>query len=170
MIDQDRENSIHRLVEYVEENKEKFYRLSYGYLKDEQLALDTIQDAIVKAISKMHTLKNPDYLKTWFYRIIINECLNQLKRKKKIEEINIEQYDISFEEQEMSDAIDVYRKIDQLKPELKTIIILRFFEDMKLEEIVKITHTNLSTVKSRLYKALKQLKGKIEEEDYEKIG
>lgn len=56
----------------------------------------------------------------------------------------------------------MYDAIDGLNPKLKTIVILYFFEGMKLEEISKITHTNLSTVKSRLYKALDILKIKME--------
>ena len=52
----------------------------------------------------------------------------------------------------------LYSAIDDLSPELKTILILRFFEDMKLDEIAEITSLRLSTVKARLYKALKLLK------------
>ena len=53
--------------------------------------------------------------------------------------------------------------MDLLEPKLKMIIILRFFEDMKIEEIAKITRTNTNTVKTRLYKALKILKMNMEE-------
>lgn len=58
---------------------------------------------------------------------------------------------------------DLHEAISQLPPHLRTIILLRFFEDMKLEEIARITRTNLSTVKSRLYKALKLLKLEMED-------
>lgn len=61
------------------------------------------------------------------------------------------------------DNIDLYKAIDELNPKLKTIIILRFFEDMKLEDIANITHTNVNTVKSRLYKALHLLKINLED-------
>ena len=53
---------------------------------------------------------------------------------------------------------DIYQKIQSLNEKLQTVIILRFFEDMKIEEIAKITNVNISTVKSRLYKGLKELK------------
>ena len=61
--------------------------------------------------------------------------------------------------------MDLYKAIDSLKPKLKTVIILRFFEDKSLAEISKITNSNLSTVKTRLYKALKELKVKIRKDE-----
>ena len=52
----------------------------------------------------------------------------------------------------------MYKYIESLDSKLRTVIILRYFEDMKIEEIAKITKTNVNTVKSRLYKALQVLK------------
>ena len=62
------------------------------------------------------------------------------------------------------EGIDVYKCVQSLNEKLKTVIILRFFEDMKIDEIAKITKTNENTVKSRLYKGLKELKKLIEKE------
>lgn len=149
---------IEELTQYVQTNQDKLYRLAYHYVKEEQLALDMIQDAIVKALTKIHTLKNPEYVKTWFYRILINECLTNIRKKKVTDVITWEDYEIAFEDKDVTETLDIYGQINQLKPKLKTVIVLRFFEDMKLEEIMKVTNTNLSTVKSRLYKALEQLK------------
>ena len=64
-----------------------------------------------------------------------------------------------------SDNIDLYEAIDKLPGKLKTIIMLRFFEDMSLEEIAQTIKINLSTVKSRLYKALAVLKLDMKGED-----
>ncbi len=65
----------------------------------------------------------------------------------------------------ISEYIDLYQALDKLPIKLKTVVLLRFFEDMKLEEIAQITCVNLSTVKSRLYKALKVLKINMEVEN-----
>ena len=65
---------------------------------------------------------------------------------------------------DISEYIDLYQALDKLPIKLKTVVLLRFFEDMKLEEIAQITGVNLSTVKSRLYKALKVLKINMEVE------
>lgn len=153
-----RDEAIQVLIEYVKTNEDRLYRVAYSYVKDEETALDMLQDAIEKAIRKIHTLEYGEYVKTWFYRILINRCIDNLKIKSIRKEILLEDYHINEENKEY---IDIYRSIDKLKPKLKTIIVLRYFENMKLEEIAKITNTNVSTVKTRLYKALKELKSEL---------
>lgn len=61
-------------------------------------------------------------------------------------------------------VMDLRHALKALDPKLRAVVELRFFEDMKLEEIAAIMHMNLSTVKSRLYKALKLLRLDLEEE------
>ena len=53
------------------------------------------------------------------------------------------------------------RAVDHLEPKLKTIVILRYFEDLKLEEIAQATGANLNTVKARLYRALKKMREEL---------
>lgn len=153
---------IQQLIKFFEENEKRIYKFAYGYVKDQDIALDLVHEAIVKAMQKRETLKNAQYLKTWFYRILINECLDFLRKNKKIlffedvkEDNIIEQMNDFINKNEY---IDLYDAIDELPPKLKTIVMLRYFEDMKLEEIAKVTKTNLSTIKSRLYKAIEILK------------
>ena len=62
-------------VQYIIENQNKFYRLAYSYVKEEQAALDVIQNAICRALEGCFGLKNPLALRTWFYRILVNEAL-----------------------------------------------------------------------------------------------
>ncbi len=156
------------LTLYIKENQESFYRVAYSYVKDTNTALDVIQEAIIKALKNRNTLKNEEYLKTWFYRILINECLMHIRKNKKITYLdNIDECSPIRDESNDIDNFDdmqvLYNAIKKLEPNLKTIIILRFFEDMKIEEIAKVTNTNLNTVKSRLYKALKILRISIED-------
>ena len=145
--------------EYITQNQQAFYRLAYSYTKNSDAALDVVQDAVVKGIEKLHTLRNPAYMKTWFYRILVNQALTYLRGKKVV---SLEEYTESTcpaaEEQDVAQNVDLYRAVQGLEPILRTIVILRFFEDMKLEDIAAITGAPLSTVKSRLYKALKLLK------------
>ena len=68
-------------------------------------------------------------------------------------------------EEDFTTNIQLYEKINNLKPKLKTVILLRFFEDLKLSEIAQVTKTNENTVKSRLYQALNQLKVEWEEKE-----
>ena len=148
------------LVPFIRENQQQFYRLAFSYVRDSETAMDLVQDAIVKAIQNMHTLRQPDRLKTWFYRILVNECLMYLRKNRKLLPIQSLEQELAAPEQGNQ---DLHEAISQLPPHLRTIILLRFFEDMKLEEIARITRTNLSTVKSRLYKALKLLRLEMED-------
>ena len=61
-------------------------------------------------------------------------------------------------------SMDLYAALEQLSPEMKTVILLRFFEDMKLEEMAEVLGVNVNTVKSRLYRALRLLKADLEVE------
>ena len=145
------------LINYVKDNKEKLYRVAFSYSKNEEEALDIVQEAITKALKNINKLKQTEYVKTWFYRILINECL-QYKRNKRIITCELSEIENQIESKNMSpDELDVYNYVQNLNEKLKTVIILRYFEDMKISEIAKITKTNENTVKSRLYKALKIL-------------
>ncbi len=152
---------------FVHENQHKFYRLAYSYVKNRDEALDLVQEAVVRALQKLSALRQPEYMKTWFYRILVNECLMYL-RKRKI--VNLPYEDELLSESVSTDlsSLEMLSCIEKLEPKLKTVVFLRFYEDMKLEEIANVTETNLSTVKSRLYRALKLLRLEIfgEEESY----
>lgn len=151
------------LIEYLKNNRDKLYRVAFSYSKNEEAALDIVQEAILKALKNINKLKEVEYVKTWFYRILINECLQYIKKNKRMITCQLQEIegqiewndDISFE------GIDVYKHIQDLNEKLKTVIILRFFEDMKIEEIALVTKTNVNTVKSRLYKGLEKLKKSI---------
>lgn len=151
------------LIEYLKNNQDKLYRVAFSYSKNEEAALDIVQEAILKALKNINKLKEVEYVKTWFYRILINECLQYIKKNKRMITCQLQEIegqiewndDISFE------GIDVYKHIQDLNEKLKTVIILRFFEDMKIEEIALVTKTNVNTVKSRLYKGLEKLKKSI---------
>lgn len=151
------------LVLLIESNQERFYKVAYSYVKNREDALDIVHDAIVKALQSYHTLRKPEYAQTWFYRILINESISFGRKKKKVvslDDLSISSMPSDSESSELcrEDYLDLYTAIDRLPADLKTVIILRFFEDMKLDTIAKITSTNLSTTKSRLYRALQYLK------------
>ena len=149
-----------RLIEFIEENQDKLYRIAFSYVKNEDLALDIVQESIEKALRNIKTLKHEEYVKTWFYRILINESLGYIRRNKNTTLCQAEDLkdDIEWNDNITIEGIDLYNNIGKLKEKLRTVIILRFFEDLKIEEIARITKTSPNTVKSRLYKGLEELK------------
>lgn len=137
------------------ENYEKYYRLAYSYVHNEADAQDIVQEAAYKAIFKSSMLKNPEYAGTWIYRIMVNEALAFLRKNSRVKpeaEIERESHTDTYRDFDLEEAMET------LKPLEKTIVTLRFFEDFKLEQIALVTNENISTVKSRLYRALKKLR------------
>ncbi len=163
-----RQKTYDRLVEYIIENQNKFYRLAYSYVRNEADALDVVQSAVCKALEKSGTLRNEHAMRTWFYTILVNESLSVLKEKKRVvlskEETGPEP---GYEEKGFELYDELYDQIDQLEPEVQSIIRLRFFEELPLEQIAEIMKMNLSTVKSKLYRGLNRLKIAVREEDYQ---
>lgn len=149
-----------RLIEFIEENQDKLYRIAFSYVKNEDLALDIVQESIEKALRNIKTLKHEEYVKTWFYRILINESLGYIRRNKNMTLCQVEDLkdNIEWNDNITIEGIDLYNNIGKLKEKLRTVIILRFLEDLKIEEIARITKTSPNTVKSRLYKGLEELK------------
>ena len=68
------------LVDHILNHQADFYRLAFSYVKNQDAAMDVVQEAIVKALDKVDTLREPAYLKTWFYRILLNEAMNHFRR------------------------------------------------------------------------------------------
>ena len=152
------DNTIRQqLSQYIVDHQEEFYRLAYSYVKNRDAALDVVQESIVKALSRSDTLRQPDYLKTWFYRILLNESMNHYRQGKRLVPLDVVP-DAPAPAGDPAGRLDLYAAIDRLSPQEQAIIRLRFFEDMKLEEVAQVTGTNLNTVKSRLYKSLRKLR------------
>lgn len=151
-----REAIIHQLLV---ENYNKYYRLAYSYVHNEADAMDIVQEGAYKAILKSDTLKNIDYAQTWIYRIIINEAL-EFKRKNQRDTVDIKE-DLIINSDSYAN-FDLERAIDELPALDKTIIKLRFYEELKIEQIADITNENINTIKSRLYRTLKKLRLSID--------
>ena len=147
-----------QLTAFLLADQQHFYRVAYSYCHNPENAMDIVQSAACKALEKYHTVREPQYLKTWFYRILINESLDFLRRKKKeviAEDFLEEDHHDPLSSQ--ADYLDLYQAILQLPPNIKTIILLHYFEDMTLRQIAEVTQINENTVKSRLYRGLKKL-------------
>ena len=72
-----------RLIQYILENQDRFYRVAYSYTRHQEDALDVVQSAVCKALEAHKNIKNEDAIKTWFYKILINECLTVIKKRKR---------------------------------------------------------------------------------------
>lgn len=148
------------IEEIILEKYNEYYRLAYSYVHNEEDASDIVQNGAYKALRSSYTLKNPEYVKTWIYRIMLNECLTYLKQPKffsyeameEEKEMELGSVQDQYENVDLQNALGVLSKKDQ------AIIIMKYFEDKKLEEIADILEENVSTIKSRLYRSIKKLR------------
>ena len=153
------------LQENVIDNKEKYYRLAFSYVRNADDALDIVQESIYKAFLSIDKIENPEYIKTWFYRIVVNNSIDFLRKNKKVTAMEadvLESYGTGIEDR--YEDIDLHRAIEALSPDYKSIITLRYFEDLKIEEVAKVLNENTNTVKTRLYRALKILRIEMRED------
>lgn len=161
-------NLENQLEDYIIKNKELFYRLAYSYVKNVDDALDVVQESIYKAFSSIDSLKNFNYIKTWFYRIIVNVSLDFL-RKRKREIVTDEEFLFNDDTGTVDNYadMDLQKSLETLPENYRNIIVLRFFEDLKLEEIAEILDENINTIKTRLYKALEMLRLSMDDKNKE---
>ncbi len=153
-----------RLIQYILENQDRFYRIAYSYTRHQEDALDVVQSAVCKALEAHENLRNADAVKTWFYRILINECLTVIKKRSRVVlAADAVEQEAVYYEQGYEPGGDIEPELEKLDLDVQGIIKLRFFEEMSLKEISSITGLKLNTVKTKLYRGLKQLKETIQE-------
>ena len=146
---------------FMDDNIDAAYRFAFTYAKNKEDAEDILNESVVKALRSLHTLKDPDKIKPWFFTIIARTALNQIKSRQKI--IFMEQRDMETLETVTDDYsnMDFAQLIRHLDPKYKAILVLRFLEDMTIAETAQVLGLSESTVKTRLYKALELLKREL---------
>ena len=152
------------MTTYLVEDQARFYRLAYSYLHNREEALDAVQTAVCKALEKQDGLRDAGAIRTWFTRILVNACMDQLRQRKRVTLVPPEALDAGSYEDPLPEDGSLARRVDALPPEVATIVKLRFYEDLSLKEISQIVDCPLSTVKTRLYAGLKKLRIAVEGE------
>ena len=143
------------------ENYDKYYRLAYSYMKSEQDALDVVQESPHKAIGDGGQVKEQRYIGTWLYRIGVNTALDALRRRGR--EVALEEWEENSWQPSYA-GLELWEILDQLDEKERTVVVLRYFHDLKLEDIAGILGENVNTVKARLYRTLKKMRMDLEPE------
>lgn len=160
------ENMKEKVEQVLLESYHSLYKLAYTYVKNEEDALDIVQESAYKAIKYAGSIREEGYIKTWLWRIVINTSLDYIKKNRK--ECSIDAIAEKGKEDEYTD-FDTIKMLDLLNDKEKTVINLRFFQEMKLEEIAMMLDSNVSTVKTLLYRSLQKLKKHINIEEKKQI-
>jgi RNA polymerase sigma-70 factor, ECF subfamily len=147
--------------ELVEAEKERLYRMAYLYVKNESDAIDIVYETIYKAYISIKKLKETNYFSTWLTRILINTALDFIKKNKRVIPVEeLERYGNykNIEKLHIEERMDLVDAIDQLEEKYKTVIILRYYNDLTIKEIAKILNYPEGTVKTNLHRAINQLR------------
>lgn len=143
------------------ENYDRYYRLAYSYVHNDADAADIVQNGAYRAILHCESLREEAYAGTWVYRIMLNETFRLCKSSQR-KMVALEEIEIEKGEEDVYEDFDLRRALDSLNKKDKAVVELRYFEDMKLEDIAEVLQENLSTVKSRLYRSMKKLRLELE--------
>lgn len=126
------EKSYDRIVAFILENKDNFYRLAYLNIDNQELALNMVEKSVRHALKRSGTLHNNMAIKVWFYQILLDECRNMERTAKKITDISIVESDKEDSEN------DILHRIRRLDFEHRMILILYHFEGFAEDEIARI--------------------------------
>lgn len=139
--------------------EQTMYRVSMSMLKNETDCQDVVQDTILTAYSKINTLKNEKFFKTWVIRILINKCnkiLNNRKRNSYSEDTYIEAS--SEKGESIQSTTEIRIALESLRPKIRIVMVMFYIEDFSVDEIHKVLRIPVGTVKSRLSQGRKQMK------------
>ena len=143
----------------------QLYSTAKTILYSDQDCADAIQDTIVKAFSKIQTLKNDKYAKTWLMRILINECYTILRKTSKVIYLDEMCETTELAADEKSDYSDLYKAVGSLKEDLRMPVILYYIENFNIREIAQIMDISEGAVQKRLARARGKLRQDLQESE-----
>ena len=140
----------------IKSYEKDLYKVAIAMTKNDDDALDCIQEAILQAYISIKDLRQDEYFKTWLIKILINKCNALLKKNKKI--LNLDVSIAENDKVEQSDRLELKDSINNLDSDLKIIVILYYYEDMSIKDISESLNIPQGTIKSRLSRARSKLK------------
>src|SRR5213593_4310414 len=159
--------------ELVARHRDKIFARAFSMMRNEEDAVDLSQEAWVKGWQRLKQFQGESSFVTWMTRIVINLCLDQLRKHKRQRAESIEQLedDLGGVERQMPavtinpteglERMELRARIDkalgQLSYEHRTVLILHEFEDLEYKEIAKRMQCSIGTVMSRLFYARRKM-------------
>jgi RNA polymerase sigma-70 factor (ECF subfamily) len=154
----------------------RIFALSFGMLGREEDARDATQETFLSAFRNLRGFRGDAKVSSWLHRIAVNQCITRQRRAKVRSESAIETEEerdasqfaspVSYSPARVVEARQrsaaVRRAVNSLPPDLRQVIVMKEFEELTFKEIAEALDIPLSTVKSRLYTALKQLQMRLQ--------
>ncbi|NBJ94653.1 RNA polymerase sigma factor [Parablautia muri] len=143
----------------VLEAEKSLYHIAKSILGNDDDCADAIQNAVLHAFEKLHTLRNEKYFKTWLTRILINECNYMIRSRK--DQVSYEDYYDTRTMAQEEDYSEVFEVVMGLEDNYRVPFVLFYVEGFSVKEICQILKLSQGTVKTRLYRSRKLLKEKL---------
>ena len=148
-------------VQLIMSKKEKLIRIAFKYTLNDAIVEDVLSETIYQAYKNRKQCKQPEYFDTWLIRILINNCLKEIKQQSKNYELMIDIEDTKIQD------IPLKTLVYSLNEPERTILVLYFFEKAIFKEISEVLNMPESTIKTKYYNILKKLRIEFMEVDYE---
>lgn len=149
--------SVNYIVSKVLKIEPYLSKVAFGLLKNQADVEDVISETTLTIIHKYDQLKDKKFFKTWATRICINECYQHLKRLNRFVEMEeVESHDQPY--------FDLYKALEKLPTEMKTIVVLKYLVGYTFVEIAQIMDSSATSVQRLNKQALKQLRLELEDE------
>jgi RNA polymerase sigma factor (sigma-70 family) len=132
----------------------EMYGMAKSLLNQDEDCADAIQEAILLAYRSLPRLREPAYFRTWLFRILIRECQQLYRRRKRtVVSDQLPENSVFL----TGNDLDLRAAVDRLAEPLRTIVKLHYFADRPLAEIADMLGVSEGTLKSRLHRARRQL-------------
>lgn len=164
MVRAAQKGDAHAFERLLVEQKSILYRVALVHMRDATEALDMMDEAVARGWMKIHTLREPGFFNAWITRILINACNDRLRKKKHSVALD-DQWDVPAPREGSEETMDLRTAVEQLSGPLHTVIVLKYFDDMTIEQVAKAMGLPLGTTKSHLHRALKRLRVIMEDEE-----
>ncbi len=155
----------------MREYGDRLLRSAYLLAGNETDARDLVQDTFVEAVRSIHRFREGSTLYTWLHGILINLQRNRRRKQKAwLWTHTFRTRDVAVEPRRPNETMDcettpLARQVHALDPLSRQIVVLRFYEDMKLEDVARHLCLPLSTVKTRLRRAVARLQKNLEDSE-----
>lgn len=144
-----------KFADLIREYKLPMYRLSYGILQNE---MDAVGEAVIKAYEHLDSLREIDKFRQWIMMITANEAKHIFRKRKRVELTeDVSRYGMS-QNDKYDELWDIILTLDE---KYRSVIILFYYDQMKIKEISEILHITEGTVKSRMSRAKDILKKQL---------
>ncbi|HEX3281803.1 MAG TPA: sigma-70 family RNA polymerase sigma factor [Pyrinomonadaceae bacterium] len=163
--------------EIVQRWERRIFALTFGMLGREEDARDATQETFLAAFRNIRSFRGEAKVSSWLHRIAVNQCITRQRRAKVRKESGLEEeeekhaasfsaslhYSPAFVVEGRERSAAVRRAVNSLPLELRQVIVMKEFEELTFREMADALDIPLSTVKSRLYTALKQLQMRLQQ-------